>query len=392
MELVHAEFQARLSDFRLTLADRQQLQAEYSARLATVPHEYRLRFIRPVGCASLPSDVIIKAMTETLDAWAHESQERRGVLRGRIAVLSPAVFTLPAGSDTSLLTKADLVRSTIARVIANIADVEKMPGAELIRAGANQVALAETRIRLEDLMQARLDPLLRVAGRGLGRDSMLWIAQALEAAQAKQRASEMRAEAFRQALREYSGVPTAPSSTTSKPAGASPSAPLGDVQALTPQIDRTFIEGIVALSEVNTTFRQEITRNVIVASTEAASRAEVVEHYRSLWASMNSPAAPSLPPDEVAKRLDAITAEARQATQQFNDFFAEYSRVAFRPSSAMFTVDQPASVTALSAFGTRSFAILVLAAFLATPVILAAACLVLFHLRRYVRSAMPAQP
>ncbi|MEX2269895.1 MAG: hypothetical protein WD690_00395 [Vicinamibacterales bacterium] len=388
LQFLIAEYQARLSDTRLTAVDRQRLQDEFAARRTALPREYQLTFIRPSECESLPPEVVIKVMAEVLEAWALESQERRGVLKVRAAVLSTEVFVLPNAGSITLLVRADLVRAAISRVIANIKEVEKLPGAELVGAGENRVTLAEVRVRLEDLMRARLDPLVGIAGRGLGRESMQWVTQALETQTTQLRAAETRAEAYRQALREYSGVLTTPSASSG--AGVGRTQPSSDVQALTPQIDRTFIEGIVALSATNTQFRQEITRRVIDASIETASRAEVVEHYRGLLASMKDPGGTSLSPEEVARRLAVIAAEAKETTRLFNEIYAEFSRVAFRAGSALYRVEQPTQVTVLRAFRLRSYLLLLLGVSLAAPVVLALACLVLFHLRRFVKSALPA--
>lgn len=388
LQFLNAEFQARLSDASLTAVDRQRLQDEFAARRTAVPREYQLRFIRPTECASLPREVVIKVMSEVLEEWAVDSQERRGVLKMRVAVLSPEVFTIPDAANTALLVRSDLVRAAMVRVIQNITDVEKLPGSELVRAGKVRVTFAETRLRLEDLMQARLDPLIVMAGRGFSRESVRWVTQAIETASTQLRAAETRAEAYRQALREYSGVSTTPTATSNT--GTQRSQSSSDVQALTPQIDRTFIEGIVALSAANTAFRQEITRDVIEASVEAVSRASVVEHYRNLLEAMKDSGGDSLPADEVGRRLTVITAEAKETTQLFNDIYDEFSRVAYRAGSALYRVEQPAQVTALRAFGLRSYALLVFGVLLAAPVILALACLVLFHLRRFVKSAMPA--
>ena len=386
LQFLSAEFQAPLSDARLTAVDRQRLQDEFTARRTALPRAYQLRFIRPSECASLPQEVVIKVMSEVLEAWAVESQDRRGVLKVRAAVLSPEVFVLPDAATASLLVQADLVRAAIVRVIANITEVEKLPGSELVRAGENRVALAEVRVRLEDLMQARLDPLIGMAGRGLGRESIQWVTQAFETTSTQLRAAETRAEAYRQALREYSGVPTTPTANSGAANGRAQSS--SDVQALTPQIDRTFIEGIVALSATNTEFRQEITRNVIEASIDTVSRASVVEHYRNLLAAMKDTSGDSLPADEVEKRLAVITAEAKDSTQLFNDIYNEFSRVAFRAGSALYRVEQPAQVAVLRAFSMRDYVLLVIGVFLGAPVILAMACLVLFHVRRYVKSTV----
>ena len=387
LQLLSAEFQARLSDARLTAVDRQRLQDEFAARRTALPREYQLRFIRPTECASLPREVVLKAMSEVLEEWAVESQERRGVLKVRAAVLSPEVFVLPDAANTSLLVRADLVRTAMVRVIANISEVEKVPGADLVRAGENRVTLAEVRVRVEDLMRARLDPLIGMAGRGLGRESFQWVVQGLETATTQLRAAETRAEAYRQALREYSGVPTTPSASSAS--GGGRTQPSSDVQALTPQIDRTFIEGIVALSATNTQFRQEITRRVIDASIETASRAEVVEHYRGLLASMKDPGGISMLAEEIDRRLVTITGEAKETTRLFNEIYGEFSRVAFRAGSALYRVEQPTQVTVIRAFSMRSYLILLLGVSLASPVVLALACLVLFHLRRFVKSALP---
>ena len=387
LQFLSAEFQARLSDARLTAVDRQRLQDEFAARRTALPREYKLSFIRPTECASLPREVVIKVMPEVLEAWAVESQDRRGVLKVRAAVLSPEMFMLPDAPNTSLLVRADLVRAAIVRVIANITEVEKLPGAELVKVGENRVALSEVRVRLEDLMQARLDPLIGMAGRGLGRESIQWVTQAFETASIQLRAAETRKEAYRQALLEYSGVPTAPSASTGSSGGRAQSS--SDVQALTPQIDRTFIEGIVQLSQTNTEFRQEITRLVIDASLETATRTQVVDHYRGLMVSMKDSGGEFLPTEQVRGRLATIMAEAKETTRLFNEIYDEFSRVAFRAGSALYRVEQPTQVTVIRAFSMRSYLILLLGVSLGSPVVLALACLVLFHLRRFVKSALP---
>ena len=388
LQFLSGEFQARLSDTRLTVVDRQRLQDEFTARRAAMPRAYELMFIRPAECASLPQALVLKAMAEVLETWAVESQARRGVLKVRAAVLSPEIFVQPDASSTALLVRADLVRAAIVRVIENISEVEKLPGAELVRAGKVPVSFAEVRLRLDDLMQARLEPLIGMAGRGFGRESLRWVNQALESATTHLRAAETRAEAYRQALREYSGAPTTPTATSGAANGRSQSS--SDVQALTPQIDRTFIERIVELSATNTEFRQEITRDVIEASIDTVSRASVVEHYRNLLAAMKDNSGESMPADDVTKSLAIIIAEAKDATQLFNEIYNEYSRVAFRAGSALYRVEQPAQATVLRAFSVRDFALLVIGVVLGAPVILAMACLILFHLRRYVKSAVSA--
>lgn len=384
LQFLRLEYQARLSDSRLSLVERQRLQDEFVSRRATLPKEYQLLFVRNVDCGALPDKVVLKSMADVLNAWAHEAQDRRGALRARVPVLTENVFTPSKSTDPSLLVQADLVRSAIDRVIESIKAVQAEPGADLIRVGEGRIGLLEVRLRLEDLRQTQLDPLIASAGRGFGRESQQYVTQAFATASIRLAEAERRVEAYRHALREYSGMSSAPSTDSSGTSAQRPS----DVQALTPQIDRTFIEGIVELSTANTEFRQEITRNAINASIEAARLAAVVEHYRELKANMNAPREASKTPDQIREVLSAVVADAKDATRQFNQLYEEFSRVAFRAGPNLYRVTEPPTVTKLRTFDLRDLVGLVLGVAVVAPIILAVLCLALFYVRKYVAGTL----
>jgi hypothetical protein len=387
LQLLDAEYLARLQDVRLTPVERQRLQDEYAARRLATPRSYRVGFIRPFSCATLPDQSALKVLTDVLEEWAAQSHTRRGVLNIRTARLTPEIFELRDVGGMSLLLRATTIRSAISRVVENISEVQQMPGSELVRGGNPPRSLAEVKVRLEDLAQLQLDPLVALGGSAIGdRSSVRWLTSAMESEVVRQRAVEARAETMRQALREYSGVPVTPvtpARSTSNQVGS-------DVQTLTPQIDRTFIEGIVELSAPNTAFRQALTQRIITAAAEAVSHAETVERYRWTLAALNRNEAQILPADEVLSRMEAIRKEAQAVTRTFDEIYEEFSRVAFRAGSAMYRIDSPTQVTALRAFSLRSYLLLIIGVSLSAPIILGLVCLVLFHLRRYVRSTVTA--
>lgn len=389
LRFVDSDYQARLADTRLSAVDRERLRDDYEAKRRTIVTQFRLAYIEPLPCRAIPSDVLLKALPEILNLWAEESEQRRGVMRARVAVLTPAVFEWTTSPEESVLVRADLMRGTILRVVENILEVEKLPGSELIRAGEQQVSLREVRVRIEDLIQRRLEPVIAVAARGLGRQSIQWLEQRLASASVQQRAADQRVEAYRSALREYSGVSSAPapSATTDRRDGRTPP----DVQALTPQIDRTFIDRLIEMSEGNAEFRQEITRSMMEASVEAVSSSAAVEHYRVVLDAIKSAEGPSLSRDELITRLDQITKEAMEATRVFNEIYEEFSRVAFRAGPAMFRIERPADVEVLRAFTPRYLAFLILGVLLASPLILAIGALVHHYGGRFLHSAT-AQP
>jgi hypothetical protein len=384
LEFLNLEYQARLAETRLTAIERQRLEEEYRGRRGSIQPQFRLTFIEPGDCRRIPSDVAAKALTDILQTWAAESHDRRGVMKVRVSVLSPSVFDQAGAVGDNPLVRADLIRNTIARVIENIAEVQRLPGSELVRGGEKDktFSLQEVRVELEDLMHARLNPLVAQAGRALGRRSAQWIEYALQNATIRLAAAEERAETFRAALRAYSNVPATPIASAGLPDRQQGT----DVQVPTPQIDRTFIDRIVELSAANTMFRQEITREGITAAEQAVSQRAVVEQYRRLLQAIATNGSDDLPAEAVSKAIEEIRAQAKDATRRFNEVYAEFSKVALRADSALYRVERPVHTSAIRSFGLRKLALIFLAVLVVSPVVLSVAFLSRYHLRRFVSS------
>ncbi len=370
MLFLDLDYQARLSDTRLSTVDRERLQGEYRARRQAMPVQYRLTWLRSDACRNVPAAVATKALGEVLQTWAEDADIKRGVLKLRIAVLTPTVFDTGSVNDQSLLVRADLIHSALIRVIANVREVSRLPGAELVRVGADGASFAQVQARLEDLVQVHLDPLGAPAGRGLGSDAIHWVEQSLASATDQQTAAENRANVYQTALREYSGTTAAPAA-----AGAQRSQNPSDVQALTPQIDRTFIDRIVELTAANTSFRQEMTRSMVEAKVAAVETASRVDHYRQLLATLKSGAPSSLSVADVDRRLKAVVADAKEQVTQFNALYDEFSRVSLRSGPSMYRIERPAQVEILKSFTLRSLLILILGVFFGAPFVLAIGCL-----------------
>ena len=62
----------------------------------------------------------------------------------------------------------DILRNTINRILGNIDELLKLPGATLTRVGENRISLPEIRVNLENLLEFRVQPLFRmVLGSGV---------------------------------------------------------------------------------------------------------------------------------------------------------------------------------------------------------------------------------
>jgi hypothetical protein len=357
-----AEYQARLSDTRITAVERQRIQAEYEAKRAALPVEFRLVFVKPRPCAAIPQVVVTKSMADVLSTWASESESKRGVLKLQIDILTPAMLDVGAGVEGGLLLKADLLRTSMWRIIDNVQEVEKLPGSGLIRMGAERLAFMEVRNKLIDLVRSRLDPLVVSSGQSMVRESSTWVQETVASAERDQQAAEGRATAYQTALQQYSGnAQVAAANRAVAPQGG-----VSDVQTISPQIDRTFIDRIVEMSEANTTFRQKLTQSMVDARVESVAAAERASYYRRLLTSMSAPRGNQMSVAEIERRLDSIVEQGKALTKQFNDLYLEFSRVSLRPAAAMYQTDKPVTTEVYREFTPNELLTLVVGTFLVT--------------------------
>lgn len=345
-----AEYTARLSEIRLTQVERQRLLTEYEAKRAALPVQYRLVFVKPRPCATLPQVVVEKSMNEVLTTWASESEEKRGVLKQQVKVLTPAVMDVGLGEDASRLVRADLIRRALGRVASNVGEVGAIPGAELVRLGTNRITFAEIEDKVMDLTRSRLEPLVVSAGQAMGRESSIWVTEAVASAEREQRAAEGTVEAYLTALREFSGSAQVPQSSA---ASAPVTAQGADVQTLAPQVDRSFFDRIVEMSGPNIAFRRQLTEAMVIASLNAVGARERADYYRRLLQTIRGDNGRVIAPETVDARLDEIVKQAKALITDFNMLYDEFSRVSLRSASGLYQTEKPVSTVVSREFSLR---------------------------------------
>lgn len=357
-----AEYQARLADARLTAVERQSIQAEYTSKREALPVQYRLVFVKPRACHGIPDVVVSKVMTDVLSTWANQSETKRGVLNYQVGMLTPSIMDVGVSDEGSRLLRADLIRTALWRVVRNIEEVSGIPGARLVQLGPERTTFAEVRDRVIDLVRSRLEPVVVSAGQSMVREASLWVGETLASAEREQRAAEGRGAAYLSALREYSGIAeSAQANRASAPVGTQAS----DVQTISPQIDRTFIDRIVEMSEANTAFRQELTESMVEANVAAVAAEERASYYRQLLQSLRSPGA-LLNPAEVDQRLDDIVTQAKALITTFNGLYDEFSRVSLRSGAEMYQTPKPVTTQVHREFTSRKLQMLLFGVFFVT--------------------------
>jgi len=352
------EYQARLSETRLTAVERQVAQAEYAAKRQALPLAFRLVFVTPSPCNGIFGPVLAKVMMDTLANWANESETMRGVLNHQVQVLTPATLDVAQGGSGGWVLRADLLRTALERIIKSLDEVSALPGAELVRLGKERLAFLEVRGKLVDLVGARLEPLVMTSGRSLVRESLVWVTETVASAERDQQLAEALAAVRRDALREYSGTAQSREESQGSAAGSGSTG----TQSMPSQLDRSFVDRIVEMSAANIAFRRELTEAMVAAASDAATAQNRANYYRRLLSSLREPGGAQTPSTELDS-LDQIILEGKAATKQFNDLYDEFSRVALRSDSAMYKTDKPVATEVYRPFTFRTLAGLVGAVF-----------------------------
>jgi hypothetical protein len=368
------EYQARLSEPRITMVERKLLQEEHAAKRKALPLQYRLVFVTPRACAALSTVVTKKVMVDVLSTWATESETKRGVLNHQIEVLTPATLDAKPSGAGGLLLRADQLRTALKRVNTNIDAIRKLPGAELIRLGPGKVTFLELQAKVTDLVGSRLDPLVMTSGRSMVREASDWVIETVDAATRKQHAAERKAEAYKEALQVFSNTQgaTGPKGAASIASGAGAGS---NSQAMMAQVDRSFIDRIVEMSAANASYRQELTEGMVEAELEAVEEQQRAEYYQRLLQTSRA-AGPDMDSETLTSRLNEIVNEGRELTKQLGALYDEFSKVSLRSAGAMYVTEKPVTIEATQRFSNRT--VLNLAAFMfVLTVVLAFAFLVL---------------
>jgi hypothetical protein len=380
-ESLAADYAARIADPKLSPVDRERLQREFDLKRESIAkNAYQVSYTRPVWTRSVPDTLARKVLLDVLSDWADFAVNQLRVTTYQVSVLSPSIVDSPPGT-TNLVGEVQLLRQKAMRAIENVSTIGGLPGANLIRT-TDHVSLEEIRLRLEDLIRFRLEPLVDVIrASGLAGDSAVtarFAENQLAYDQRQLQAAVDKAEATRQAIAIYEApaTPETGTVTASGPRGRSsttvPSQPAGN-EALMPQLSDTFLDRLVALSgrSGDMQYRQKLVDDYRRAVETVIPLQQNVSYDTQLLKQVSSgaPAAARLDPASVRTQVETGRQELRQLIGKLNDLFLVLSRN-MTPASQLFTITNPPttkSVRSVSLERVALYGILVLLA--SVPVI-----------------------
>ena len=208
-ELATADYQRRLADPRVSPIERDRIVREWEAKRKSLSTgEFELTFTRVESLRQVPEAAVRKALLDVLSTWARVAANEHHVLEYPVSVLSPAFVTPSAGDPREVIVSAELLRGKVRHVLDNIRDLEDIPGSELLRSDGQHMSLQEIRLRLEETVRFRLDPLVRAvnaSGPISHPEQVVRSAESqLEYDRNQLQAYEMRVATVREALAMYS--------------------------------------------------------------------------------------------------------------------------------------------------------------------------------------------
>lgn len=370
------EYEARLSDAKLSTVDRERIQKEFELkREAIKKNEFSINFQRSSISSRVPESTARTVLVDTLNVWADDAVNHQHALDYRVAVLSPNIVdsSLPQGDYVAHIL---MLRSQIAQVIVNLRQLYDLPGAEMIKTPGDRLSLSEIEIRLDSLIRFQLEPLMTmVTTKHLianSVDAQRFVQDQLAYDERQLDSLKAHADGYRAALAVYAQRPeneTATPASTEKPRS----------DTVMPQLNDSFLDRLVDLTarSSDVTYRQNLADEYRKATEATIPYAAAVAYDKQILDQLKNATGGGTPADaaQFQASIGEIRAEVRRLIGKTNEIYTIES-ANLRPASQLFTLSAPPatrversrSLTTLALFG---IAVILIALVVAVIVILA---------------------
>jgi hypothetical protein len=354
LESLEAEFHARLSDPKLSPIDRDRIQQEFEMKKRSITNnEYAINYGRSLGVRSIPEPIVRKALRDILDTWADFAVNQQHVLEYQIAVLSPSVVANDGYDRGNIIETLQILRSRARRVLSNIVLMAGLPGGQQVRSPKDSISLEELRIRVEELVRFRLEPLVITASAsGLIDNRPLAVAfmeDQLAYDQRELNAQKRNADVRREALAVYEQRQSEPPPVKAQETKNAAAPPAGE--AVMPQLSDSFLERLVALSgrSADVVYRQHLVDEYKKAATDLVPLQQAVEYDQQVLQAVRGggPASVANRAD-VQAQIEAVRSELSTRIRQMNDLYLAISHN-MTPSTQLFGATDPPSSRSMHA-------------------------------------------
>jgi hypothetical protein len=342
LEALTREYQARLSDPKLNPVDRERIVREFESKKNSISkNQYSVNFSTPKREHQLPGALAKKVLGDVLSEWANYATREQRILQYQVAVLSPNTFDPRPNANLNYIARLQVLRSNIYRVIANIEQIENLPGAKLAQTRNDRLTLNDIRVGLEDLVRFRLEPLvpaIRSSGLIDVNAAIRFVESQLGHDERMLAVMRTRAEVIRQSLNAYSNRrETQPDNPTTTTGPVSETRPADDIS---PTLTEGFLERLVSITSAasDMAYRQRLVDDYRLASTLVIPAETAVAYNREVLAQLRgAPATQSgVTAENVEQQLADMQAQLQEAIKKVNELYATISRN-LEPDTYLFT-------------------------------------------------------
>ena len=343
------DYQARLSDTRLSSVDRDRLQREYELKLASLNKNLlAISYLRKKNVDRIPDTVAKKALNDVLKNWVEFATNERHVFVHQVPLLSPDVVAGDPPSPVNSVVAALMLRGKIFALLGNIREIRGIvPNAELART-KDGLTLGDLAVRLDELVRYGIDPLIgRTVASGLvSREETIQFLQAqLAYDQRLLEAQRSSAETAQRTLDLYINATPAAQSVTPGPDSGSPR-PAGtakESETIMPQVNDTFIDRLIQLSasSADTEYRQSLSNEFRRLSYAVIPLQQAVAYDQTILdLALKSSTSGEADRESVRAELVARRSEARRLAVQVHEVHKTLSRN-LNPSTQLLTPSAP---------------------------------------------------
>jgi hypothetical protein len=349
-ELLAAEYGAKLADPKISSVDRERLQSEFQLRTQSIAkNEYAISITRPDSIRTIPEPIARKALLDILSGWADFAVNQQHIMMYQVSVLSPRLVDSSPAEEGDFVAAIEMLRLNATRVISNLDRISHLQGAALVRTPDDHVSLEEVRIRLDEIIRFRLEPLVTsvVASPTFVRDrsaTVRFLESQLAYDQRQLEAAQRLADSNREALAVYTQPTNPPGSSSSVTTAAKSGFEQPKAgEAIMPQLSETFLDRLMALTghAADAKYRQTLVDDyrLSVADTVPLKAAvaydmEVIENTRRGVTKATSDAT------AVRAQIEQCRSDIRALISKMNDLFQIVSRN-MTPAAQLFTPTGP---------------------------------------------------
>jgi hypothetical protein len=373
------EYQAKLSDPRLTPVDRERLEREFDMKRGALnKSDYSVNFLRSSTTAEIPQSVVDKAMGDILSQWARQAAVEKHVLDYRVPVLTSAILDRSAYDRVDTVIALAMLRNKVNVVISNLEQIATLPGVELIRTKEKHKSLTELKYELDDIVRYRIEPAISMARSSSAMKDPAGSLRILEAQLSYDQRRLNSARSRQTALRDAFSVYDQSTATKPEDVRAPVAQPRGSQAGENFVFSENFVDRIVDMSNraADHEYRQKMIDGIRQAALETVPLEAAVAYDQQILEEFRKPGpvAGADTTDRLRQQWNDTYAALGRAMQEINEIYLEASRQ-LNPVTELYTagpvmsrVDRPIHASRLALYG-------ILVLLISLPIVVAGALL-----------------